>query len=169
MSELRVDTITDLAGTGPASLPNGIITTNNSFVQVIGADGQTGSTDTNVRRLHSTNVVSNGSDITYSSTAANGSTFTINTDGLYVISYQDSDFNSSLTAAVSINSTSAPASLTPAETFAYTRTEGGTEQVINIDGARFLSAGDVIRAVVDNSSGLETVNDLVGFIITKVG
>lgn len=169
MSLLRVDTIRDSAETGPASLPSGIITENNSYVNVIGADGQTGSVDTSVRYLSSTQVVSSGTDITYAVNSSNGSTFTINTDGLYAIFYRDNDSNSAATIGISINSTSAPASLTPAEKFSYISVSLGADDSLNVIGARFLSSGDVIRAVVDNNSGLYTFDDRVGFFIAKIG
>lgn len=58
-----------------------------SMVRLNTANGY-GSTNTKIRRF--TNVVTNqGSDITYADSATLGASFTINTNGVYAISYSD--------------------------------------------------------------------------------
>jgi hypothetical protein len=62
-----------------------------------------GSTNTKIRRF--TNITTNqGSDITYADSATLGASFTINTSGVYAISYGD-QFSSNSQAGLSLNST----------------------------------------------------------------
>lgn len=76
--------------------------TNRSMVRVSGANGY-GSTNTVIRRF--TTVHANvGSDITYADSATLGASFTINTPGMYAISYTDS-FTTASDIGVSLNST----------------------------------------------------------------
>lgn len=64
-----------------------------------------GSTNTKIRRF-STTQSSSGSDITYADSAANGASFTINTTGLYAITYIDQNGTTGdATIGVSVNST----------------------------------------------------------------
>ena len=73
-----------------------------SYVRLNTANGY-GSTNTKIRRF--TNVVNNvGSDITYADSATLGGTFTINTAGVYSISYSD-QFVGTNSVGLSINST----------------------------------------------------------------
>lgn len=168
MSLLNTDVdIVAADGTSAPTCPNGFINTLDSYVRVRGATGQVGSTDTNVRYLHDTNVESSGSDITYSSTATNGSTFTINTDGIYLISYQDVRTTGGVDYNISINSTAAANALTPAQTFSH-RTFVASDEQANVDGARFLSSGTVIRPVTTQLSGHSTNENRVAFIITRI-
>ena len=60
-----------------------------SLVQVKGGNGY-GSTNTKFRRF-TTAVTNTGTDITYADSASNGGTFTINTTGMYTISFRDKD------------------------------------------------------------------------------
>jgi hypothetical protein len=73
-----------------------------SYVRVNTANGY-GSTNTSIRRF--TNVVNNvGTDITYADSATLGATFTINTAGVYSVSYVD-NFGSVSNVGITINST----------------------------------------------------------------
>jgi hypothetical protein len=111
-----------------------------------------GSTNTKIRRF--TNVVTNtGSDITYADSAANGAIFTINTDGIYSISYSDS-FNASSTFGISLNSsqlTTAVQSITIGDVLAASMTPAAnTPGTVSV--TLLLSAGDVIRAHTDGAA-----------------
>lgn len=159
--------IVALDGVSAPTCAKGFINSLNSYVRVRGASGQTGSVDTNVRILHDTNVESSGSDITYSSTLTNGSTFTINTDGVYLISYQDIRTTGGADYNVSIDSTSAANALTPAETFAF-RTFIASDEQANVMGARFLTSGTVIRPVTNQTAGHGTSADRVAFLLTRL-
>ena len=95
-----------LAATGAVSGTTGTftgaVTTPLSYVRLNTANGY-GSTNTKIRRF--TNIVNNvGTDITYADSATLGGTFTINTNGVYSVSYSD-QFNGASEMGVSINST----------------------------------------------------------------
>ena len=90
-----------LAATG-ASTFTGAVTTPLSYVRLNTANGY-GSTNNKIRRF--TNIVNNvGTDITYADSATLGGTFTINTNGVYSVSYNDQTAGSS-EVGVSLNST----------------------------------------------------------------
>ena len=87
MSTLKVDNITNYAGTGSPDFANGLQISSPSVVHVDIGNGF-GSTNIKIRRF--TTVVTNtGSDITYADSATLGGSFTINTDGIYAITYTD--------------------------------------------------------------------------------
>ena len=95
-----------LAATGAVSGTTGTftgaVTTPLSYVRLNTANGY-GSTNTVIRRF--TNIVNNvGTDITYADSATLGGTFTINTNGVYSVSYSD-QFNASAWLGLSFNST----------------------------------------------------------------
>lgn len=69
-----------------------------------------GSTNTVIRRF--TNVVTDqGTDITYADSATLGATFTINTNGVYAINYND-QFNAASDLGLSLNSTQLTTAIT---------------------------------------------------------
>jgi hypothetical protein len=87
-----------------------------SWIQVAGSGSSTpnsevrlntvngfGSTNTMIRRFTNT-TINTGTDITYADSATLGATFTINTAGVYAISYSDS-FAASADMGLSLNST----------------------------------------------------------------
>ena len=105
-----------------------------------------GSTNTSIRRF-TTAVNNQGADITYADSATNGGSFTINTPGIYSISYTD-QFNTSGIMGISLNSnqlTSSILSITAVNILA-----SNTTQAVNVSGnaswSGFLNAGDVVRA-----------------------
>jgi hypothetical protein len=99
--------VTTSTGTGSVVLSasptfTGNVTTPLSYVRLNSANGY-GSTNTVIRRF--TNIVNNvGTDITYADSATLGGTFTINTAGVYSVSYSD-QFNASSWLGLSFNST----------------------------------------------------------------
>ena len=87
--------------TGTLAVSGGV-TTPLSYVRVNTANGY-GSTNTVIRRF--TNVVNSaGVDVTYADSATLGATFTINTNGVYSVSYTD-QFTAAGNTGLSINST----------------------------------------------------------------
>ena len=85
---------------GTGGMVNKIINST-AMVRLNTANGY-GSTNTVIRRF--TNVVNNqGSDITYTDSATLGSSFTINVNGVYSISYSDT-FNAPSACGISLNS-----------------------------------------------------------------
>ena len=146
------------------STPN--VTTPQSMVQLNTANGY-GSTGTMIRRF--TNVVTNqGADITYTDSAANGASFTINTSGVYAISYCD-QMTGTVWLGISLNSNQLStiistinannvlsAAVTPSA-------NGGT--VVSWIG--YLVVGSVIRP--HNSGGTTGTNpNACNFTITRV-
>jgi hypothetical protein len=90
------------AVSGTTGTFTGAVTTPLSYVRLNTANGY-GSTNTKIRRF--TNIVNNvGADITYADSATLGGTFTLNTAGVYSVSYND-QFNTQEWIGMSINST----------------------------------------------------------------
>ena len=115
-----------------------------SMVRVNTAAGY-GSTNTAIRRF--TNVVTNqGADITYADSATLGASFTINTNGVYAISYTDA-FTAANDLAVSKNATSftgLPSTLS--EVLFESSSVGGVGTRNSCGGSAYLVAGDIVRA-----------------------
>lgn len=130
---------------------NAAIAHENQVVRVNTANGN-GSTNTAVRRF--TNIVTNtGSDITYADSATLGGTFTINTDGVYAISYSDS-FGAAADFGISLNSTQLTTSInaiTLADRLVMTTTNAANTAENNSITLP-LSATDVIRAHASNNT-----------------
>jgi hypothetical protein len=117
-----------------------------------------GSTNTAIRRF--SNVVTNqGSDITYADSATLGASFTINTSGVYAISYNDS-FNASAYIGLSLNSTQLTTSIdsiTVSDKLCYSETSAANANS-SIAWTGYLVSGSVVRphgpGVVVNSAAL---------------
>ena len=105
-----------------------------------------GSTNTFIRRF-TTTVSSTGTAITYADSAANGASFTINTPGVYAISYADYYASAIQNFGISLNSaqlTTNIASITAANRIGMTTSVGaGLGNVLTL--VVLLAAGDVIR------------------------
>jgi hypothetical protein len=136
-----------------------------SMVKLRTANGY-GSTNTAIRRW-STVDINQGSDITYADSATLGASFTINTNGVYAISYSD-QYTGATTAAIKLNGsqfTLTPASLTDNSILcSNTASAGGFAAICSWTG--FLSAGDVIRTQSSTATGSNPV--LAGFTIVRV-
>lgn len=110
-----------------------------------------GSTNTGVRRFLTT-VTNVGTDITYTDSATNGASFTINTAGVYSISYTD-NCNVAQDVCVSINATvltGIPTTLS--EVLFEDSTTGGDFRGC-ASGCAYLNVGDVIRAQTNGAAG----------------
>lgn len=145
----------------------------NSVVDVEGCTGGTaihGTTDTHVRRFSTTVNKNQGKDITYADSATLGSTFTINSDGVYSVDYLDSSGTDPLPIAITVNCTSLtarPSSITKTQVCGYGSSIAGAE-LGNVTVTRFFKAGDIIRANYDNSIlGISTSQNR--FFIMRVG
>ena len=147
------------------------VTAPQSMVHVDGQNGW-GSTNTFIRRF--LNVRTNqGSDITYTDSATLGGSFTINTAGVYAISWDD-NFGGQMWAGLTINDP-APAvgfltmlSSNPANVIAQgLSVPNGTASGVAVGRTMYLPAGSVIRAHSDgNSAGALTA--ATHFTITRV-
>lgn len=116
-----------------------------------------GSTNTVIRRF--TNVaVNTGSDITYADSSTLGATFTINTAGVYAVSYAD-QFSSASSIGLSLNSTqltTSIAGITAADKLSE-MDSAGINYSVACSWAGYLSAGSVVRAHTQGvSSGANT-------------
>lgn len=137
-----------------------------SMVRLNTANGY-GSTNTMIRRF--TNTVTNtGSDITYADSATLGASFTINTAGVYAVSYVDnfttgSWFGASLNASgLSTNVTSLAAAEVLAEVYT-----GGSSQGYTVSWTGYIPAGAVVRAHTNGGTTGATTN-AVQFTIARV-
>lgn len=147
-------------------LPNVSASALPSMIRLNTANGY-GSTNTKIRRF--TNVVTNqGTDITYTDSATLGASFTINTNGVYTISYND-QFNASSAIGLSLNSnqlTTNIASITTTNILAAGYSAGANLPVFTGHTGYFV-AGVVIRPHTDGAAAGTSTN-AVQFTITRV-
>ena len=127
----------------------GAVTTPLSYVRLNTANGY-GSTNIAIRRF--TNIVNNvGADITYADSATLGATFTINTNGVYSVSYVD-NFNAVSNVGLSINSTQLTTdvgAISVATRLAIS-TSGAANYSVSTSATFYAVATDVIRAHDDS-------------------
>lgn len=152
----------------PGSVKGTDLAVNNSpsMVRLNTANGY-GSTNNKIRRF-STVVSNTGTDITYADSASLGASFTINTAGIYAISYSDI-FNAGEIMGISIN-TSAPTTSVrniPVAEILSIVTIAGPNSEGSIGFVGYFSAGAVLRAHTGFSSAAGAVNN-TQFTITKV-
>lgn len=134
----------------------------------LNTDAGFGSTNTAIRRF--TNVVTNqGSDITYADSAANGASFTINTSGVYAMSYANA-WSAAGDHGFSLNSsqlTTGIPSITAADCLNHTVTSGAG-QLYAVSWIGYLQAGSVVRPHCLPSGTVSTSNGVAQFTITRV-
>lgn len=147
------------------------VSTPQSMVRVNTANGY-GSTNTRIRRFtNGTNGVNGaviqGTDITYADSATLGASFTINTSGIYAISYND-NFSAPEYFGVSLN-TSQPTtnivSINQSDRLSHSWT--GTDQQTVVPWCGYLAAGSVIRPH-SQAAASGTQAAAVQFTITRV-
>jgi hypothetical protein len=154
MSQAKVDSITNKAGSGAPDFPNGVTTKGASVDSeiVLHTGSGHGSPGTKIRTF-TTVQVNIGSALTLTQSVADGDSVTINTDGIYTITYSDRiNGSTSGRMGISINASSLSTdidSLAASEVLAY---EFMGEAAANTQGdstsvsvTRRLSAGDIIR------------------------
>ncbi|NIO44972.1 MAG: hypothetical protein GTN36_05475 [Candidatus Aenigmarchaeota archaeon] len=137
-----------------------------SMVRVHTSNGY-GSTNTHIKRF-STTVTNTGSAITYTDSAANGASFTINETGVYYLSLSDNQNGLSVTG-ISLNSTELTTNIntiTTADRLAMT-TIVANNYNSDCSWTGVLEKGDVIRVHTD-SSGAGTASRST-FTISKIG
>lgn len=139
-----------------------------SMVRLNTANGY-GSTNTVIRRF--TNVVTNqGSDITYADSATLGASFTINTNGVYAISYSDG-FVSADYLGISLNSsqlTTGIHAITASDKLCISATSGANIAA-TASITLYLPSGSIIRPHATTTSGTGAVTANTNFTITRVG
>lgn len=125
-----------------------------------------GSTNTRIMRF--VNTVQNiGPDITYTDSGTDGASFTVNSDGVYSISYFD-NFNGARFMGLSLNSselTTNIESITLSAVLGYVLTTGASEPS-GVSTTVYLTAGSVIRAHTD--AGVAGTASRTFFTMTRV-
>lgn len=143
------------------------ITAVQSMVQLHTSNGH-GSTNTKIRRF-TTTITNQGSDITYADSASLGGTFTINTNGVYAISYID-QWDAGQWFGLSLNSnqlTTNNTSITAAHRLGVVNS-GAANLATMVSNTVYIASGGVVRAHTNgNTSGSNTA--FVNFTITRVG
>lgn len=122
-----------------------------------------GSIYTGVRRFLTT-VVNTGTDITYTDSATLGASFTINTSGVYGISYVD-NFPNGTDMMLTLNSTTfsgVPSNLNQIIAFGTQITDYKMTIAVSV----YLNAGDIVRAQQHNVGGPSN-QDYTFFCITR--
>jgi hypothetical protein len=139
------------AVSGTTGTFTGAVTTPLSYVRLNTANGY-GSTNTKIRRF--TNIVDNvGTDITYADSATLGGTFTINTNGVYSVSYND-NLSGANNLGLSINSTQLTTVIESisAETRLATSTSPGANFTFSTSAIFYAAATSIIRAHNDGTA-----------------
>lgn len=151
---------------GGTGRTNGVDSTAPSMVRLNTANGF-GSTNTRVRRF--TNVVTNqGSDITYADSASSGASFTVNTSGVYAISFSDhSSTANSMGLTLNIaNPTITLIQNAAASELLMANTSANVNYGMAVTWIGYLSASSIIRAHCDGVSGANTT--FCQFTMTRV-
>lgn len=164
IDKIQAGTVVSASFAPTAQLPLG--NSANSMVRLNTANGY-GSTNTVIRRF--TTVVTNqGSDITYDDSATLGASFTINTTGVYAITYTSQMGTTNAVIGVSVNSTQLTTSIINISASnrlcnVQTYTGGATTHV---SWTGYLPAGAVIRAHDDGNAA--TAGAIPQFTIVRV-
>lgn len=162
-----VDKLT-VDSSGNVVIPGKLTQVAQSMVRVNTANGY-GSTNTMIRRF--TTVVTNqGSDITYADSATLGASFTINTNGVYAISYTAIPNAANNTYGISLSTTSptlAISSITTAECLALGQAYAlGSASSVSWTG--YITAGSVVRAHDDSGAAYAPLVAKYHFTIQRV-
>lgn len=128
-----------------------------------------GSTNTKIRRFSS--IVSQlGSDITYGDSATLGASFTINTSGIYFISYTDYNTGASDQLGLSLNSTELTTnifSIDPSNLLAAIYADPGLPS--NNTVSFYFQEGDIVRPHANGSLNSSVANNNNIFIVRRIG
>jgi len=128
-----------------------------------------GSTNTKIRRF-TTTLINTGSDITYADSATDGASFTINTAGVYCMSYGDANTGGLAYVGISLNSsqlTTSIQSINAADMVAVALTGNSSFDGPNVmSNCKILAVNDVIRAHTDSNAN--DTSGLARFTITMV-
>lgn len=140
---------------------------NNSTIRLHTSNGW-GSTATQIRR-YTTAVQNQGTAITYTDSAADGATFTINESGMYAISVYDNFSSATRYMGISLNSselTTGIISISTADRLSVGAGDGSNVPA-NANWVGYLQKGDVVRPHGDGAATSSAAR--AGFTIAKVG
>ena len=166
VGKATTDTLTNKTLTGAVFTAMPAITNASSMVRLNTANGY-GSTNNKIRRFLNT-VTNQGSDITYADSDTLGASFTINTNGVYAVSYSDSLLAPGGFLGLSLNSSQLTTSIltitvSTVLAIAWCATNEATIATLSA----YFTAGDVIRPHTDGTAvGVYTQN--LQFTITRV-
>lgn len=142
-STSNLDALSVAGATTLATIPT--VTTAQSMVRLNTTNGY-GSTNTKIRRF--TNVVTNqGSDITYADSATLGGSFTINTSGVYAMSWTTNGGTIGQSFGMSLNTTTPTTNISaiaPNEVIAFVSCPAVGQDAC-VASTMYLAAGSVVR------------------------
>lgn len=124
-----------------------------------------GTTDTKVRRI--TNHTTLGRAITQATSAGNGTTYTINQDGIYSMTYSDFVQTTPSYIGISLNSAALTTNIDSQTAAVRLASERISDTTGNVAATVKLVAGDIIRAHTD-AAGTFTTSAICQFIITQI-
>lgn len=156
-----------VTGTTSVTLPtSGTLATTFASSQVLcDTPNGRGSTNTKIRRF--TNSTTTGTDITYADSATLGATFTINTAGLYAISYWDGYSAGAGVIGISVNGDGTVNVDTIPAANRLGESVSQTGSLILASAVARLAATDVIRA--HSNGNLDFTGAFAGFRIVRIG
>ena len=154
MSDIKVDSITNAAGTGAPDFPNGFTNSETVSEVRVYTGNNYGSTNTVIRRFSDTDI-NTGTGITYADSATLGATFTVNDDGIYAVTYVDAFSAGEKNFGISINSnqlTTNIANISDVDRYAMETTPNTSGSISHCGWVGCLASGDVVRAHTDGST-----------------
>lgn len=130
-----------------------------------------GSGNTAIRKF--SNVVTNtGSDITYTSDATNGDSFTVNTTGIYSITYQDGGTTLGNFYGISVNSNQLSTSIDAITVTNFVTDIAnvgvGDAYAVPLAYTKQFAAGDVLRAHTDANNNINSTDKRSQFNIIRL-
>ena len=169
VGKATTDTLTNKTLTGAVFTAMPATTTAQSMVRLTGSSGF-GSTNTAIWRF-TTSVTNQGSDITYAASATAGDTFTVNTNGVYSITYTN-QFNASLWMGLSLGASGADLtthiySIAASKILAANVTVGANS-ASSVTWVGYLPAGSVVMAHNATSLTAGTTTAAVNFTIARL-
>lgn len=140
-----------------------------SYWRITSANGH-GSTNIYYRRAQSSPLESGGTDITYVDSATLGSTWTVNSNGIYSVSYDDFRSTGGIeTVGITRNDTESGTVLVAktqqTEILCRSSLNGGTE-IQNCSWTGFLQSGDVIR--IHTAGNCDATTNSFQFSIARI-
>ncbi len=156
--------------TTPLAVADGGTARSDNVMSMVRLNARNGYGSTNTKICRWTNTITNqGTDITYADSATLGGSFTVNTDGVYSISFSLGNPATSGWLGVSLNTTAPttsiyliPASEILTATYSVTSNGGGS-----VGWVGYLSSGSIVRAHTEGI-GAATYAAIDQFTITRV-
>jgi hypothetical protein len=169
VGKATTDTLTNKTLTGAVFTAMPSTTTAQSMVRLTGSSGF-GSTNTAIWRF-TTSVTNQGSNITYAASATLGDTFTVNTNGVYSITYTN-QFNAALWMGISLGASGADLTANifniAASKILTADVTGGVNSAASVTWTGYLPSTSVIMAHTNPSATAGTSTAAVNFTIARV-